>query len=58
MFVKSQGHQPAPDVLAAAKVDDPQRPVVGRVKEGHGLAGRRVYPIPIMNQRGISAAGP
>jgi hypothetical protein len=36
VFVESQGHQAAPDVFAAGKVDDPQGCVMGCIDEVHG----------------------
>ena len=56
LLVKSQGHQPAPDAFASAKVDDPQGPVMGRVQEVHGLSSRPVYPIFYMNQGKFSGS--
>jgi hypothetical protein len=54
VLVESQGHQPAADALATAKVDDPQGFVMGRVEEVHGRSSSPVYPSFTMNQDKLS----
>jgi hypothetical protein len=35
VLVKAEGHQSAPDALAAGEIDDPERGIMRGVEEGH-----------------------